>query len=299
MGRATPGVDRTPQARAPVHRDASRSVSRTGRSFPIGRRALVSVFPIATVGLVFLSCSADIARAHVPGDSGGPVVGLAAIVAASVVVSLLGGFALAVAEGRRGHRSAPYLGVAFGALLTISGGLAVSAAAFDDLAVAAVGALTGAFLVRSFSAHAGSGGVIRHSGDETRGSDRHAGAALGAVVVHRAIEGLTVAAVYTAGSAIGVLGAVVLAGHATAETVAVGGLYLGDRVRVLGAVCLVQIGFVVGAVVGQVTTVPFLPAHRFVLLAVVGGVLLVVGGSETYARLRSGIASEPVQRVRR
>lgn len=296
MRRTIRAVGRAPRTRAPAGRDGSWPVSRAGRPFPAGGRRPLSVFRSAIVGVAVLSCSAGPARAHVPGDAGGSVVGLAAIVVASVVVSLLGGFALVVADGQR-YRSVPSLGVAFGTVLVVSGGLTVSAAALDDPTTAVAGALAGMLVVRSFST--GSPDDTRRGGDGTYGRDRHAGAALGAVVAHRTIEGLTVAAVYTTGSAIGLLGAVVLAGHATIETIAVGGLYLGDRTRVLGATCLVQFGFVVGAVAGQATTVPLLPAHRIAVLAAVGGVLLVVGGREAYACLRSHAPADLVRRVRR
>lgn len=293
------GADRTP--RAPTLADRDGPWVRSGSSSAAARHPVTLVVRCAIRGLVVLSYPTGVASAHLPQGSGGPIsgpiMGLAMLTVASVVVSLLCGFALVVLGRRWRHRSTSRLGVVFGALVFVSGGLAVSSAVLNDLVPAVGGTLIGVFLVGPLWSLVSGGEAISNGSDETRSSGRCAHAALGAIVAHRTIEGLTVAAIYTAGSTVGVLGAVVLAGHATVETVAVGGLHLADRTRAFLAMCLVQLGFVVGTVLGQVTTVSLPSTHRITMLALIGGVLLVVGGSETYVRLRSDPSSGSARRV--
>jgi zinc transporter ZupT len=112
-----------------------------------------------------------------------------------------------------------------------------------------------------------------------------ADATLGAVTVHRGLEGAVLATVYAADAALGLAGALLVAGHATAETAAVGSLYAtAGRHHAVGAVLLVQVGFVAGVGVGWgvVDAVP--AAVQAGLLALVGGVLLSVGVREARAR---------------
>ena len=128
--------------------------------------------------------------------------------------------------------------------------------------------------------------ALRFENRETAsGADcgNHAELTFGAISIHRLLEGIVLGTLYTAGAAVGLVGALVLAGHAALETAAVGGLYptAQRRIWVLGAIGLVQAGYVVGAVIslGVVGAVP-VSARTFVL-AVVGGLLLVVGIGET------------------
>ena len=111
-----------------------------------------------------------------------------------------------------------------------------------------------------------------------------ADAALGAVTLHRGLEGVVLATVYAADAALGLFGAGVLAVHAAAETAAVGSLYAATKRHAVAAVCLAQAGFVGGVAAGRgvVGTVP--PAAEASVLALAGGVLLAVGAREGYRR---------------
>ena len=128
---------------------------------------------------------------------------------------------------------------------------------------------------------------IVHLSREAMGTDcgACADAALGAVTLHRGLEGAVLATVYAADAALGTAGAVVVAGHAAVETAAVGSLYapIGHRYALV-AVVVVQAGFVLGVVAGWrvVDAVPIVVQAG--LLAVVGSVLLTVGGREMHRR---------------
>ena len=102
-----------------------------------------------------------------------------------------------------------------------------------------------------------------------------ADAALGAVTLHRGLEGVALATVYAADAALGLLGAAAVAAHAAAKRHAV------------AAVCLVQAGFV-GGVVGRGVVGAVPPAVDASVLALAGGVLLVVGAREARRRHAAG-----------
>jgi hypothetical protein len=199
----------------------------------------------------------------------GRVVGVdfLAVVAASVVASLLGGGLVFAVVGRR-----PRSREAVPVLLLALGGLSVLLAVDEMPSGAAVGLVVGTGTVTLVRGHA-----LSDCG-------ACADAALGAVTLHRGFEGVVLATVYAADAALGLAGAAVLAIHATAETAAVGSLYAPSRRHAFGAVCLLQVGFVVGvaAGVGVVDAVP--PSVEAGLLALVGGVLLAVGTREGYHR---------------
>ncbi|MFC7173513.1 hypothetical protein ACFQL0_09400 [Haloplanus litoreus] len=112
-----------------------------------------------------------------------------------------------------------------------------------------------------------------------------ADAALGAVTLHRGLEGAVLATVYAADAALGLVGALVVAVHAAAETAAVGSLYApAGRRYAVAAVVAVQAGFVVGVAAGWVVVDGVPPTAEAGLLALVGGVLLAVGGREARRR---------------
>jgi hypothetical protein len=187
-----------------------------------------------------------------------------AAVAASVGASLLGGaFVLAVA-GRRSIRGAVPL------LLLALGGLA-AALALDADPAALLGVGAGGAL------------VLATRGRAPTDCGACADATLGAVTLHRALEGVVLAALYAADAALGLVGAGVLAVHAAAETAAVGSLYAPRGWRpAVGAVCLVQLGFVAGVAVGWSALGGVPPAVETGVLALVGGVLLAAGTREGY-----------------
>jgi len=112
-----------------------------------------------------------------------------------------------------------------------------------------------------------------------------ADATLGAVTLHRGLEGVVLATVYAADAALGLAGAAIVAGHATAETAAVGSLYAAaGRRPAVAAVCLVQAGFVAGVAAGVAVVDGVPPGIEAGLLALVGGVLLAVGTREVRRR---------------
>jgi len=199
------------------------------------------------------------------------------VVAGVVLVSLLGGGLVLVAYGRlpwsAGRAVLPFLVFALGAAALALAVTRATAATFVGLA-AGVGVV---YLARD--------AAITDCG-------ACADAALGAVTLHRGLEGVVLATVYAADAALGLAGALVVAGHAAAETAAVGSLYAtAGRRYALAAVCVVQAGFVVGVGVGWGVVGGVSPTAEAGLLALVGGVLLAVGARE--ARHRHVVGAAP------
>jgi len=197
------------------------------------------------------------------------------VIAAVVGTSLLGGGLVLAFVGRStrsGYRWVLPLSV------VALGGTALALAATRAAAMAVVGTVVGCGVVY----------VARDAAITDCGAC--ADAALGAVILHRGFEGVVLATVYAADAALGLAGAGLVAGHATAETAAVGSLYAAaGRRYVLGAVLVVQAGFVVGVALGW-GVVDAVPATvQAGLLALVGGVLLTVGGREVRRRQLSAV----------
>ncbi|AZH25209.1 hypothetical protein [Haloplanus aerogenes] len=190
-----------------------------------------------------------------------------AVVVGSVVASLLGGGLILAALDRlpRWRRAVPFLVLALGSLSLV---LAVA----DRPSGALFGGVVGA----------GAVALVRTRSVTDCGAC--ADAALGAVTFHRGFEGVVLATVYAADAALGLLGAAVLALHAAAETAAVGSLYAATRRHAVAAVCLLQVGFVVGVAVGWGAVDAVSPTAEAGLLAFVGSVLLAVGAREGYHR---------------
>ncbi|WP_265108073.1 hypothetical protein [Halosolutus halophilus] len=136
------------------------------------------------------------------------------------------------------------------------------------------------------------GGTVAWAG-RARGVSPHDGcadAAFGAIALHRSVEGVLVAGVYVASAALGLVGLAVLTVHAIGETVAIGGLYAPvGRGWAIGSVTGVNLGFLAGALVGRYLIGVVSPPIATVVLAGVGGVLLVTGITELRAStLRRG-----------
>jgi hypothetical protein len=185
------------------------------------------------------------------------------VVAGIVLVSLLGGGFVLIGYGRRpwsnGRAALPVLVVVLGAAALA---LAVTRAATVTLVGLAAGV-----------------GVVYFAGDAgVTDCGVCADATLGAVTLHRGLEGVVLATVYAADAALGLVGALVVAGHAAVETAAVGSLYAAAGGRyALAAVVVVQTGFVVGVAGGAGVVDGVSPTAEAGLLALVGGVLLGVG----------------------
>jgi len=202
------------------------------------------------------------------------------VVVGVVLVSLFGGGLVFVAYNRVRRPSVPLHRAVVPLLVFALGGAALTLALTRSAATAVAGTLVGASVVY----------LARDAAVTDCGVC--ADAALGAVTLHRGLEGVVLATVYAADAALGLLGALVVAVHAAAETAAVGSLYIpAGRRYALGAVCLVQAGFVVGvgAGWGVVEAVP--TGVEAGLLALVGGVLLAVGAREAYARHAAAVPS--------
>jgi hypothetical protein len=197
------------------------------------------------------------------------------VVAGVVLVSLLGGGVVLVAYGRL-----PW-SVGRVALPLLVFGLGVAALAL---------AVTRATAATVVGLAAGVGVVYLARDAALTDCGTCADAALGAVTLHRGLEGVVLATVYAADAALGLVGALVVAGHAAAETAAVGSLYAtAGRGYALAAVLVVQAGFVVGVAAGWSAVAGVSPTAEAGLLALVGGVLLAVGTREARRRHVVGV----------
>lgn len=237
---------------------------------------------VGTACLVGLSGTA---AAHGPHATDGEPVAFAVVVGLPVVVGLGGG---AVALRRvRADQTTPTgrrTGVALGVLLAVLGVTILASAAATSrwfgVAGGALGTLSGLWVAR---------------GHGTRGHGCHADVTLGAVSAHRLVEGVALGALYSAGAAVGLLAAVLLAGHTALETAAVSGMYAAGpvRSRAVGAVILVHVGNAVGAVAGLGVAWALPAWGRALALAAAGGALLVVGAAETRRAIGRGVWSRP------
>lgn len=216
----------------------------------------------AALGVTLLSTPAS---AHT-GTAAATGLSFTLVVAGIVLVSLLGGGLVLVASDRlpwsMGRAALPVLVFALGAAALA---LAVTRAA----AVTLVGLAAGV-------------GVVYFARDAAiTDCGTCADAALGAVTLHRGLEGVVLTTIYAADAALGLAGALIVAGHAATETAAVGSLYAtAGRRYALAAVLVVQLGFVVGVVAGSGFVVGVSRTAEAGMLALVGGVLLAVGTRE-------------------
>ena len=195
------------------------------------------------------------------------LLGWAIIAGMAVSAALLVGL-VAVAnqlERRRGVRDWLALGV--GPLLVALGLAAMGSAGETAPAVAGVAGGVGTVGAWAISTH---GSVGRTDPTSLR-----------TVARHRAVEGTALAGAYVAGSAVGVLGAVVLAGHVTVKAAAVGGLYGTGRLRTTSRTLVLQSGFLAGTVGGIALFGSVPPGTDAAALALAGGVLVAIGGLET------------------
>ena len=226
----------------------------------------------AALGVALLSTPAS---AH-GGTAAATGLSFPLVVAGIVLVSLLGGGFVLVAYGRlpwsTGRAALPVLVCALG---TAALALAVTRAAAATLVGLAAGV-----------------GVVYFARDAAiTDCGTCADAALGAVTLHRGLEGVVLATIYAADAALGQASALVVAGHAAAETAAVGSLYATTGRRyALAAVLVVQTGFVVGVAAGLGVVSGVSPTAEAGLLALVGGVLLAVGTREGRRLHVSGVA---------
>jgi zinc transporter ZupT len=248
-----------------------------------GRRPLAKL-GVGTAGLVGLSGTAG---AHGTGGPGEDPVAFAVVVGLPIVAGLLGG-AIAVHRFRevRTDLAGRRVGVVLGVALTVLGVTFATSAVASSRRLGLAGVGVGVLVARSTS-----------RGHGTTHRARHADLALGAVSVHRFVEGVAVGALYGAGAAVGLLGATLLAGHTVLETAAVGVANATGRAgtRAVAAVLVVQLGYGGGAVVGLGLADALPVPVRTVALAVAGGALLVVGVAEAGRSLATGDRHHPVR----
>lgn len=260
---------------APRHVRGDRSTT-TNRSVPTAARR---VTPTATAALLLVVLCVDTVAAHDhPMATGEGALSLELLLVLAVGLSVLGGVVVTRYVSERGRTT---LVRAVGVLLVVLGGSAVAVAVTDRVVVGGVAAVVGAGIALA----------VGHS----RGHEGCADATLGAVLLHRCLEGALLATAATAGLAVGLVGAVVFAGHAAAETCAVGGLYAtGGWRRGVLAVGLVQVALLAGALGGEAVLTTVSPTLRVVLVGLVGGVLLAVGLVESRtARSESPVSGPP------
>jgi hypothetical protein len=216
--------------------------------------------------------------ATAPAGGGGRALGWAIIAGMAVSAALLVGL-VAVADQLdtpRGRLVRDWLALGVGPLLVALGLAAMWSAGESTPALAGVAGGVGT--VGAWALSTANGRASTSRGESGPGPDGHA---LRTVVRHRAVEGTALAGAYVAGSAVGILGAVVLASHVTAKTAAIGGLYGTSRVRTTSRALLLQGVFLAGAVGGLALVGGPPPVVQQTALALAGGVLAAVGAVET------------------
>ncbi|WP_161973207.1 hypothetical protein [Halostella litorea] len=177
---------------------------------PGWRRRLLLALAASTVAF------AGAARAHEAGAAGdAPAVTLSAVVAAASLAGVGGGLVAVAANASLRAGALAAFDALVGVVLVVLGATYAASVAGAAPVLAAGGVAVGLVAAR----------LAARGGD--RATRDHAAAA--AVVSHRAVEGVALAAVYIAGSAVGLAGAALIAAHATVETVAVGAMYAPGR----------------------------------------------------------------------
>lgn len=238
-------------------------------------RFVAVVFGLAVGGQAFVGTAA--ARGT---ESSGDPLAIAIVGGLAISAGLLGWLIAVTQDTEWQRQTLAWLKVSVGPLLVALGLAAMGSAASRQPGIAGVGGGLGTVVVW---------GVLS-DGDGPAASDH---TVFGAAAVHRAVEGLTLAAAYVAGSVVALLGALVLAGHVTAGTATLSGVWGVGRLRATGVVLVVQAVFVLGAMatLAVVGGVPEL--LRIAALAFVGGTLLVVGLVEANLRYARGRPAGP------
>lgn len=268
-------------AQTPHRRTASHDHERTHRC-PENRRAawadvcrLFVCLGLFGTGLVGFSATASAhGSGHGVGHDGAAAT-FAVVLGLPILAGLVGGIvAIRYRDHRRPEPGNRTSSRAVGLLLVGLGAASLLPAVTGHLWLSVAGGTIGAVIALWV---AGSGTV-----PET-GCRNHADLTFGAISAHRVLEGIVLGMLYSTGAAVGLLSAIVLAGHAALETAAVGGLYAtaSRRIWTVGAIILVQAGYVVGGVAGLGVAGAVPVSIRTLALAIVGGALLIVGASET------------------
>lgn len=195
-----------------------------------------------------------------------PAVAVVAVTSVGLVAGLL-------AAGGRTPTTGGRLGAidrAVGPLLVGLGGLALLVGLSHGVARAAGGLLLG--------------GVAGVAVTKWGTCGYRTGVAVGAIGVHRSIEGVALGTLVVADAAIGAVAVVIVTGHAIVECLAVGGSATLEWSRAVGAVLGIQIAFLAGAGLSLFGLAGPSVTPTALVTAGVGIVLLVVGLAETAER---------------
>jgi hypothetical protein len=103
---------------------------------------------------------------------------------------------------------------------------------------------------------------------------------VGAITVHRLVEGSTLAALSAAGDAIGVVSVIVLILNTVFECISIGLYPRFARSQALGAILIVTAGFVVGLSIGTVGLTAVTTTTTQWIIASVAGLLIIFGTEE-------------------
>ncbi|WP_129116628.1 hypothetical protein [Halegenticoccus tardaugens] len=188
-------------------------------------------------------------------------LGFGFVVALTVALGILGG--VIVVRRRSSAESRPST-LSISILLVVLGCWAAIVAVLEGSAFAGMVMVAGAVATWSLRNHVFGG---------HRGCDQ---AALGAVVLHRFVEGALLAILYSAAATVGLGAALVLAAHTAAETGAVAGLWSTGKWK-WGIIAIVQAGFVAGALGGELVAQFMTPLVSITALALLGGTLIASG----------------------
>lgn len=230
------------------------------------------------IGVASLVSVSGTARAHGPiGHSGDPVA-FAFVIGLPVLAGLgVGAVLLTYRWGSWPLPADRWLRVALGLLLGLLGMTLTMAAVMKGRALGIAIGVLGLLMVLWIGRREGTGGMVEH-----------AEITLGAISVHRVVEGVALGALYNSGVVVGLVAAIGIASHTAIETAAVGGLYCKYRHKLIGAVILIQISYVVGALFGIGATLLVPPSLQIRVTALVGGILLGIGVHETRHSIHAG-----------
>jgi len=196
-------------------------------------------------------------------------LGFGLVVVLTVVLGFLGG--VVVLRWRRYIGSTHLSNLLVSLLIIVMGCVAVFLAVSEISILAVVPVVGGGAVTWILRNH----GIGHHQ----HGYDQ---AALGVVFLHRFVEGAFLATIYASDLAVGIGTALILAAHTAAETGAVTGLWSAEKSR-WAVIVGIQMGFITGAVGGVFVVRFFTPLVSVIILALLGGVLIVAGFTSAYS----------------
>lgn len=238
------------------------------------RRTVLTVFGIMTVVPSVVS-----AHGGEPGASGGIISAPLLIVGAAAIGTVFGLAAILVDTDREWSGAHNSVGGLIGIILVVLGLLFARAAIHHSWLLAAICLLGGGFC----------GFVLYRQSVRCSLTVIDEGPVLVVtmgILGHRLFEGLTLGVSVLVDSSFGLIGAAVITGHATLETVGLGG-YISSRDHLVAAtaVVAVQAAFLLGAGLAMYTSLAAPLWLESAVSGVVGGVLLIFGIREITTHL--------------